>query len=1402
MTDLDASGQAVSAVSDEGRISVNDSGSATASNGGFANTGVVEGNVTIEYHQAAGPLPPVEPVRSAYLEQVARIAPAELLEREAELAALRDFCTAPDADVYLWLRAPAWVGKSALIAWFVLHPPQDVRLVSFFVTARLARQDDSVAFADVVLEQLLTLLGRPAPALLTPATREAHLLAVLEEAAADCQARGERLVLVVDGLDEDHGTATGPDGHSIAALLPARPTAGLRVIVTGRPNPPLPPDVPPGHPLRDPAIVRPLTPSPHAAVIRTTAQHELKRLLAADNPDGDLLAFVAAAGGGLSAADLAELTGRRPWQVEDRLGAVAGRTFTVRRDPWASADPRQGDQPGGTHQRDPNRAETYVLGHEELQREALALLGDRALDARRQQLHDWADTYRRRRWPVDTPGYLLQGYLGLLLNTMDLPRIVALATDSTRHARLLDRSGADGAALTEIVAAQDALAGERRPDLVALARLAVHRSVLTRRNRNIPVPLPALWARLGESARADALARSIPDPTQRDAALAAIAEATATPAVPSPPPPAEPADRTESPGLTVEALVDEARTASRRGDTDRAGHLLRAAERSAFASTDPDERAALWNSIVWARRRPDLPSDDEDTAAAQMADVRTLDPWRVEDDLFERAAVAAADAGEFDQAEAVADAIRNRRHDVLEMIALAAVAAGDVVRAERLSLSFGPSALAHVARAMYERGDQTRARTWIDAAAAEAFTGGRWFDHTKLVSTLAAVGDAEQAVARAMAVPDPFERMSSLAAIATATSEHTEACLAALAEALVRPEPDADTSQWDAWLSAVRAIATLGDIAVAEVEGRDAAKAGRADGLVTVALIHRERGNVVEARTALADAVVVAARQEPAGRNDPLYAAVTAMAELGDADTAAAAAVTAAEPYRRHDALCRIAEAAADAGHIAAAERAAELIRHPSGSHDRLDQKIALAHAVRRDYAAATAATSRIGNPEVRARAVPRIASIAIEHGDLGPAEEIAREHGDLELLILVADGAVTAGENDRGRALLDIAAAAARAVPDPQWQAETLASAACTLTADPARSARLTAAAEHAARLVTDPAQRAQAFVAVAMALQPPAAAALLAEVGPLTCGPVERLADRVRVAVRDTDHATTDKLLAVMRHLSATISNPDERSRAEQAHVAAAIAAGNLDAATEVARAINHPDQRALALAYVASAGSPARAIELATAIDIPDRRTDTLIDAAARAAAAGDLTTAEQAAAQVRPPSGAAHAWFAIVLHGARTADLDRLTRDANRIDDHPLRQWAHRILTDTAKARTAGTTQSAPTNAEPRASSATPEDFITAIEDARRDGRFDLVDDLIAAASAAIRATSQPSRRRETLLLLAQTAPEHPACSALIAETLRTEPITAALDALARIHRVAATSAADELLALLT
>ena len=93
-----------------------------------------------------------------------------------------------------------------------------------------------------------------------------------------------------------------------------------------------------------------------------------------------------------------------------------------------------------------------------------------------------------------------------------LDRLISLATDAARQDRMLAYTYGDAAALAEITTARQLILARPDPDLAALGRLAVYQDRLVNRNRAVPTELPALWARLGQSHRAEALARSIPDP--------------------------------------------------------------------------------------------------------------------------------------------------------------------------------------------------------------------------------------------------------------------------------------------------------------------------------------------------------------------------------------------------------------------------------------------------------------------------------------------------------------------------------------------------------------------------------------------------------------------------------------------------------------------------------------------------------------------------------------------------------------------------------------------------------------------------------------------------------------------------------------------------------------------------
>ncbi|MEV8021747.1 hypothetical protein AB0O76_36545 [Streptomyces sp. NPDC086554] len=484
------------------------------------------GPVTI-YGDSAGPRQ--QPAHSAYWEHVRNIAPTQLHDREAELEELATFCKGIGERSFAWWRAGPWAGKSALLAWFALHPPEGVRVVPFFITARLAAQNDRGAFVEVVLEQLAELVGEPVPPQLTEATREAHLLRLFGRAARECRGRGERLVLIVDGLDEDRGVTDGPDAHSVAGLVARVPHEELRVVVAGRPNPPLPADVPDRHPLRMAGVVRQLAPSSWAGTVRSSAEQELGRLFRAGGHHLDALGLLTAAGGGLSIDDLAHLTGSVPFQLQEMLRTASGRTFEV----------REG---------------ACLLAHQELHLQARKLIGSTGLKGYRERLHRWADEYRERGWPPEAPPYLLRGYFAMLREHGDVPRLVALATDPARHERLYADTGGDVATLAEIRAGEEAVVeGGGRP-LGDMVRLALLRDMLMRRNRALPRELPEAWAALGHADRAEALARSIP-----------------------------------SLGGQVYALIGVGNALRRRGDGERAVEVLRHAE-TAVLETDHQGR--------------------------------------------------------------------------------------------------------------------------------------------------------------------------------------------------------------------------------------------------------------------------------------------------------------------------------------------------------------------------------------------------------------------------------------------------------------------------------------------------------------------------------------------------------------------------------------------------------------------------------------------------------------------------------------------------------------------------------------------------------------------------------------------------------------------------------------------
>ncbi|MFF2777062.1 hypothetical protein ACFVU3_19405 [Streptomyces sp. NPDC058052] len=448
---------------------------------------------------------------TAWVEQF--ILPARLLDRDGELRELEAFCTAAEVEGesgYAWWQAEPWAGKSALISEFVTrHRPADVDVVSYFIADRLDNNDRDL-FLEGVTRQLAAVAGRDS---VPPGSRAEAFPALYVAAAEACRTRGRRLVLMVDGLDEDRGA--GPGGFSIAALLPKHPPRGMRVVVTGRPNPLVPDDVPWDHPLRDAGIVRSLAASPHARAIGDMAGRELQRLLDDEPLGNDLLGLLAVARGGLTDKDLADLVGARPHQVRKRLRGITGRSIVPNQSGHVLVADAEND------------LRAHVLGHEELRRRAMAELGDTAMAAYEARLHAWADDYKAKGWSVDTPPYLLYDYPRMLRRSGGSERLVSFVLDPSRQRALLARAAVD-AALSEIELVRQVIEDEAPGDLATMAALAVSRDLLYDDARALPLSVPVAFARLGYPQRALDLALTAPYPEDRAVRLAKVTRALAS----------------------------------------------------------------------------------------------------------------------------------------------------------------------------------------------------------------------------------------------------------------------------------------------------------------------------------------------------------------------------------------------------------------------------------------------------------------------------------------------------------------------------------------------------------------------------------------------------------------------------------------------------------------------------------------------------------------------------------------------------------------------------------------------------------------------------------------------------------------------------------------------------------
>jgi hypothetical protein len=1037
--------------------------------------------------QVLGPTvsPGIAPTRSAYLEQVRRIAPPDppgLIGREAELDELARFCLDPGRRQYMWWQADAWAGKSALLSTFVLRPPPQVagriRIVSFFITARLAAQDTRDAFIQVLLEQLAELLGEPLPPILPEATREAFLLSLLDQAAGTVAESGGRLVLVVDGLDEDRSATAASGVHSIAGLLPADPPHGMRVIVAGRPNPPVPDDVQPWHPLRDGKTARPLASSPYAQDVRRLAGGELRRLLGGSRAEQDMLGLLAAARGGLSAPDLAELADIPLWDAEAVLNASPGRTFTRRASRWSPETSPEG----------------YLLGHEELQNEAVRYLGESRLAGYRGRLHAWADGWRARGWPAGAPEYLLDGYFQILAAPQDLPRITACALDRVRHDRMLDVTGGDAAAMTEVRTALDHIAEQDAPDVGAALALACHRDRLADRNAHIPVGLPAVWAVMGHLPRAEALADSISDLGKRAQARAkiaggmaeggdyerAIAEALARAGF--------------DPYRRVQALAWPAGLLAAAGQPEQAVLF-------AHAVANPYWRAELLARVTEAlavgghHEQATVIADHAQAAARSVSDPG----WRGE--FLARVAGALAQAGQPQRAVAVAAAAEadaraiadpRKRAAVLAWVARALADAGQSHNAAGALSATGEfeRAIAEIPRPNTGPGWQAEALALVAAALAEAG------QHR---SAAAAAAAAEAALEM---ITDPHGRAEVLARVAgplTAAGQRQQVTAIATraqpaARAIGDPRQRAEALAWIAGALAAAGEHKLGASAAAQAETAAhaiTAPTASGQGLAPIAGALAACGRYQEATT------VAGSIADPGWRAKALMGVAAALAAAGDHEQAAAAARAIAGLREQAEALAEIMGALATAGQnqqlaliAPQAEAAARAIADPREQAEALVRIAgALAAAGQRQQATAIAENAEssarsLADPRERAKALVGIAVTLAATGHPERAATVAGYAEEAVELPTVYYDDEDDREEDEWCSVQDEWHAEpekpAAAGPSYEWEADEPRALAAVALAVAGQCQRATARA----RSITDPDRRAEALMQVTAAL------------------------------------------------------------------------------------------------------------------------------------------------------------------------------------------------------------------------------------------------------------------------------------------------------------------------------
>lgn len=328
----------------------------------------------------------------------ARLAPRVLVARDDELAGLAAF--AGSGDRWRWVQGDAFAGKTALLAWFALHPPPDLDVAACFL-ARTTGDANAAYALDVLNRQLANHAeGRPyQPAPHLSQQRDDFLDLLQDAAQASCE-RGRRLLVMVDGLDEDQ---TPEPGLAVAAWLPDTEELPANAWMLASSRTGVRVDLPSRHALT--RHVTHLAASEAARQIANIAKEELRLARRAGGLVYWLLGLLTAAVNGLTVGELADLVRQTQpevleAEVADTLEHYLARTIPSHRDP---------DVPGEA---------VWAFAHEALLEEASRQFGA-DLPRLRGEIVEWCHKWvLRAETQLDrVPGYVMRHYAERLAET-------------------------------------------------------------------------------------------------------------------------------------------------------------------------------------------------------------------------------------------------------------------------------------------------------------------------------------------------------------------------------------------------------------------------------------------------------------------------------------------------------------------------------------------------------------------------------------------------------------------------------------------------------------------------------------------------------------------------------------------------------------------------------------------------------------------------------------------------------------------------------------------------------------------------------------------------------------------------------------------------------------------------